>query len=160
MPDRLPRVHAAEHRNLPKERCCQFSQRVHVGIWYILRAQKGSHIPTLRPKYVPYTYMDPLGNIQNLHELRGLAFSLKKQALQATRGTILPSRYLRGLRLIPSLYKAPCQDLLFKYGYLKRPTDYGDYVEKTTYKSPRETTPDYAMQARGYTRNLSVSLPS
>ena len=86
MPDRLPRVHAAEHRNLPKERCCQFSQRVHVGIWYILRAQKGSHIPTLRPKYVPYTYMDPLGNIQNLHELRGLAFSLKGQALQATRG--------------------------------------------------------------------------
>ena len=37
------------------------AQRVHVGIWYILRAQRGSHIPTLRPKYVPYTYMDPLG---------------------------------------------------------------------------------------------------
>ena len=38
-----------------------FAQRVHVGIWYILRAQRGSHIPTLRPKYIPYTYMDPLG---------------------------------------------------------------------------------------------------
>ena len=37
------------------------SQRVHVGIWYILRAQRGSHIPTLRPKYIPYTYIDPLG---------------------------------------------------------------------------------------------------
>ena len=37
------------------------SPRVHVGIWYILRAQRGSHIPTLRPKYIPYTYMDPLG---------------------------------------------------------------------------------------------------
>ena len=37
------------------------SQRVHVGIWSILRAQRGSHIPTLRPKYIPYTYMDPLG---------------------------------------------------------------------------------------------------
>ena len=37
------------------------SQRVHVGIWHILRAQRGSHIPTLRPKYIPYTYMDPLG---------------------------------------------------------------------------------------------------
>ena len=36
------------------------SQRVHVGIWYILRAQRGSHIPTLRPKYTPYSYMDPL----------------------------------------------------------------------------------------------------
>ena len=36
-------------------------QRVHVGIWYILRAQRGSHIPTLRPKYTPYSYMDPLG---------------------------------------------------------------------------------------------------
>ena len=39
------------------------TQRVHVGIWYILRAQKGSHIPTLRPKYIPYTYMDPLGKV-------------------------------------------------------------------------------------------------
>ena len=39
----------------------QLSQRVHVGIWYILRAQRGSHIPTLRPKYIPYSYMDPLG---------------------------------------------------------------------------------------------------
>ena len=37
------------------------SQRVHVGIWYILRAQRGSHITTLRPKYIPYSYMDPLG---------------------------------------------------------------------------------------------------
>ena len=36
-------------------------QRVHVGIWSILRAQGGSHIPTLRPKYIPYSYMDPLG---------------------------------------------------------------------------------------------------
>ena len=37
------------------------SQRVHVGKWYILRAQRGSHIPTLRAKYIPYSYMDPLG---------------------------------------------------------------------------------------------------
>ena len=37
------------------------SQRVHVGIWYILRPQRGSHIPTLRPKYIPHTYMDPFG---------------------------------------------------------------------------------------------------
>ena len=36
------------------------TQRVHVGIWYIL-TQRGSHIPNLRPKYIPYTYMDPLG---------------------------------------------------------------------------------------------------
>ena len=39
---------------------CQ-TQRVHVGIWYILKAQRGSHIPTLGPKYLPYSYMDPLG---------------------------------------------------------------------------------------------------
>ena len=38
------------------------AQRVHVGIiWYILRAQRVSHIPTLRAKYIPYNYMDPLG---------------------------------------------------------------------------------------------------
>ena len=30
------------------------TQRVPVGIWYILRAQMGSHIPTSRPKYIPY----------------------------------------------------------------------------------------------------------
>ena len=36
-------------------------QRVHVGTWYILRAQRGSHIPTLRAKQIPYSYMDPLG---------------------------------------------------------------------------------------------------
>ena len=40
----------------------QLTQRVHVGIWYILRAQRGSHIPTVRAKYIPYSYMDPLGN--------------------------------------------------------------------------------------------------
>ena len=39
------------------------TQRVHVGIWYILRAKRGSHIPTLRPKYLPYSYMDPLGHL-------------------------------------------------------------------------------------------------
>ena len=42
---------------------CQHTQRVHVGIlWYILRAQRGSHIPTLTPKYAPYSYMGPLGH--------------------------------------------------------------------------------------------------
>ena len=39
------------------------AQRVHVGIWYILRAQRGSHIPTLGAKYIPYNYMDPLGSV-------------------------------------------------------------------------------------------------
>ena len=33
-----------------------------MGIWYILRAPWGSHIPTVRPKYIPYSYMDPLGS--------------------------------------------------------------------------------------------------
>ena len=37
------------------------SQRVHVGIWYTPRAQWGSRITILRPKYLPYNYMDPLG---------------------------------------------------------------------------------------------------
>ena len=38
------------------------TQWVHVGIWYILRAQRGSHISTFRPKYIPCSYMDPLGD--------------------------------------------------------------------------------------------------
>ena len=37
-----------------------------MGMWYILRAQRGSHIPTLRPKYVLYSYMDPLGTSRNV----------------------------------------------------------------------------------------------
>ena len=37
----------------------KYSQRVHVGIWYILRAKRGSYIPTLRP--VLCSYMDHLG---------------------------------------------------------------------------------------------------
>ena len=45
----------------PQTQSETLSQRVHVGVWYILRAQRGSHIPTLRPKYIPYSYMDPLG---------------------------------------------------------------------------------------------------
>ena len=24
---------------------------------------KGFHVPTLRPKYIPYSYMDPLGKV-------------------------------------------------------------------------------------------------
>ena len=34
------------------------TKRVHVEILYILRAPKGCHRPTLRPKYIPYSYMD------------------------------------------------------------------------------------------------------
>ena len=45
----------------PGAGCCFGTQRVHVGRWYILRAQRGSHILTLKPKYIPYNYMDPLG---------------------------------------------------------------------------------------------------
>ena len=33
----------------------------------------GSHIPTLRPKYIPYSYMDPLGLVARFvltHRLR------------------------------------------------------------------------------------------
>ena len=34
-----------------------YSQRVHVGIWYILRTQRCTHIPTLRSKYIPCSYI-------------------------------------------------------------------------------------------------------
>ena len=53
------------------------SQRVHVGTWYILGAQMGSHIPTLRPKYIPYGYMDPLGLVMQNN-------ACKDQGLQDT----------------------------------------------------------------------------
>ena len=43
-------------------RVCVGTQRFHVAIWYILRAQRCSHITTLGPKYIPYSYMEPLGH--------------------------------------------------------------------------------------------------
>ena len=51
--------------------CCLLSKAVPVGIWYILRAQRGSHIPTLKPKYIPYNYMDPFGLDSSLVEGSG-----------------------------------------------------------------------------------------
>ena len=39
-------------------------QRLHVAIWYILRAQNGSHMTTLGPKYIPCNYMEPLGYLR------------------------------------------------------------------------------------------------
>ena len=39
----------------------QHFQKVHVGIWYMRRARRGSHVGALEPKYVLYEYMDTLG---------------------------------------------------------------------------------------------------
>ena len=43
-------------------RACVGTQRLHVAIWYILRAQRCSHITTLGSKYIPYSYMEPFGH--------------------------------------------------------------------------------------------------
>ena len=43
----------------PKAEWHSLAQRVHVARLYILRAQRGSHIITLGPRYVKCTYMDP-----------------------------------------------------------------------------------------------------
>ena len=37
------------------------SQRAHVGLWDILGPQSRYMGTPLGPKYIPYTYMDPLG---------------------------------------------------------------------------------------------------
>ena len=34
---------------------------IYIYIYTHLGAQMGSHIPTSRPKYIPHSYMDPLG---------------------------------------------------------------------------------------------------
>ena len=39
------------------------TQRVHVGLWYILGLQSRYMGTPLGPKYIPYTYMDPLGKL-------------------------------------------------------------------------------------------------
>ena len=38
-----------------------FFAGAHVGIEYMLRAQRGSHITTLRPRYILHGYVDPVG---------------------------------------------------------------------------------------------------
>ena len=56
------------------------TRRVDVGLWYILKAQRGSHIPTLRPKYLPYSYMDPLGELKALEgDLAGLGLAQRSE---------------------------------------------------------------------------------
>ena len=60
------------------------TQRVHVGIWYILRAQRGSHIPTLRPKYIPYTYIDPLGKQEKAWSLGFVGLACRVPGLGAS----------------------------------------------------------------------------
>ena len=41
--------------------CSKNSQRVHVAIWYILSPSSRYMGTPLGPKYIPYSYMDPLG---------------------------------------------------------------------------------------------------
>ena len=49
-------------RKLQKNSWDSVERVVHVvAMWYILRAQIGSHVITLGPKYILYSYMDPLG---------------------------------------------------------------------------------------------------
>ena len=40
------------------------TQRVHVGTWDILGPESRYMGTPLGPKYIPYTYMDPLGKFQ------------------------------------------------------------------------------------------------
>ena len=53
------------------------NQRVHVGIWYILIVQRGSHFYlTLSPKYAPCSYMDPLGLVPETCKKRRIRLTL------------------------------------------------------------------------------------
>ena len=67
---------ARELKECLEEVSYTITQRVHVGLWYIFKAQRGSHVPTLRPKYLPYSYMDPLGKISPSLTFEGHANSL------------------------------------------------------------------------------------
>ena len=50
------------------------SQRVHVGIWDILGGPYSRYMGTpLGPRYIPYTYMNPLGYLFRI-EVSGLRF--------------------------------------------------------------------------------------
>ena len=71
------------------------TQRVYVGIWYILRAPRGPHIPTLRAKYIPKSYMDPLEKAEEkAAALRAQRFFVK--ALRVEGPTVNPTWKVRG----------------------------------------------------------------
>ena len=72
------------------------SQRVHVGIWYMLRAQRDSYIPTLRPGYTPYSYMDPLGLFDTTRSQPRLGFWFAADAawvLASTQNTFASDQF-------------------------------------------------------------------
>ena len=83
------------------------TQRVHVGIWYILRAQRGSHIPTLRRKYIPYSYMDPLGEFY--HVCRECAVYCQMQV----PSSVLTSRIHTCCLTASKLLLTACSEMLF-----------------------------------------------
>ena len=38
------------------------TQRVQIPLWYVHRPESHDIVPPLRPKYMPYTYMNPVGH--------------------------------------------------------------------------------------------------
>ena len=78
------------------------TQRVHVGVWYMLRAQRGSHIPTLRAKSIPYSYMDPLGKASSRSSFSGWLW-------RCFRRLIILAKMLEGLRWLAEHLASPPQ---------------------------------------------------
>ena len=68
--------------------------RVHVNIWYILEAQRGSHIPTLRSN----SYMDPVGEEASKTRKRSEKSPASAKKSHAQR-TVLPLKRDSKLRI-------------------------------------------------------------
>ena len=68
------------------------SHRVQVATQYILRAQRGSHIATLGPKFILCSYMDPLEQagvtaaLESLTQKRGLTGSYPQSMISSLAG--------------------------------------------------------------------------
>ena len=77
---------------------------------YILRAQRVSHIPTLRPKYTPYSYMDPLGSILSPAQSASWITlrNLRTQAISCPWYTPLPA--LANLLVLQKISLCFCRD--------------------------------------------------
>ena len=110
------------------------AQRVHVGIWYILRAKRGSHIPTLRPKYIPYTYMDPLGMAWVLpKEELTLACCMRFRDVHTFLASFTtPSA--RGVALVKGVRRRPHSVATWAQGDVQNP---GSKAVENTYLEPQ-----------------------
>ena len=140
------------------------------GIWYILKAQRGSHIPTLRPKYIPYTYFK--AQVYPIYLLEGPSIS----HIPTSRPKYIPYTYMDPLgsckdtssresgaqgddpgQMNQDCYSGNHHACIFAYVYICTYTCIGVHVSLSTYYILRRST--FSHQGGIEIRNLARVAP-